>query len=407
MKIAMVSEHTSPLGEPGGAHSSGQSVHVGELAAAYVQRGHEVSVYIRRTDPTSPTEVVTAAGYRLVRVPAGPPRALPLNESLPHLGDFGSFLQRHWGRDKPDIVHAHFWMSGLAAELAARAHGIPVVVTFHALGTVRRRNQGLADTSPRSRIRFERLIAGRAAHIVATSADEVVELTRMGVPRFRISIVPSGVDLAAFTPEGARAERGQRYRMHRLLSVGKLVPRKGFEVAIKALEELPDTELVIAGGPVGDDVEDDGEGRRLRRLAMEYGVQDRLRMIGPVSRTELPRWYRSADVVLCTPSYEPFGRTALEAMACRKPVVATAVGGLLDTVVDGVTGRLIAPPDPLAVARAVRPLLDDKTLRETWGAAGYQRAAGRYAWDQVALETLTAYHRAAPAHAAEVVSSAH
>ncbi|MFI6166572.1 glycosyltransferase [Nocardia sp. NPDC051052] len=405
MKIAMVSEHASPLTGLGGTTATGQHIHVAELAAAYVRRGHDVTVYTRREDPKLPAEVVTGAGYRVVHVTAGPVEPLPRDQSLPYLGDFGSYLQRQWGLDTPDIVHAHFWMSGLAAELAARAHGIPVVVTFHALGTVRRRHQGLADTSPRSRIRFERLIAGRAAHIVATSSDEVMELTRMGVPRFRISVVPSGVDLSAFTPEGPAADRNQRHRLHRVLSVGRLVPRKGFDVAIKALQELPDTELVIAGGPVGDDIEDDGEGRRLRRLAMEYGVQERLRMLGPVRRADLPRWYRSADVVLSTPWYEPFGMVALEAMACRKPVVATAVGGLLDTIVDGVTGRLVAPPDPLTVARAVRQLLEDKTLRDTWGAAGYQRAASRYAWDQVALETLTAYHRAAPAHAGEVVSA--
>ncbi|WP_378730962.1 glycosyltransferase [Nocardia brasiliensis] len=405
MKIAMVSEHASPLTGLSGTDAGGQNIHVAELAAAYARRGHEVTVYTRRDAPNLLPELITDAGYRVVHVPAGPARALPKDHSLPHLGDFGSFLQRQWGLDTPDIVHAHFWMSGLAAELAARAHGIPVVVTFHALGTVRRRHQGLADTSPRSRIRFERLIAGRAAHIVATCSDEVVELTRMGVPRFRISIVPSGVDLSTFTPEGPAAERPQRHRRHRLLSVGKLVPRKGFDVAIKALPDLPDTELVIAGGPVGDDVADDSEGRRLRRVAVDCGVQERVRMLGQVRRSELPRWYRSADVVLSTPWYEPFGMVPLEAMACRKPVVATAVGGMLDTVVDGVTGRLIAPPDPLAVARAVRPLLADRTLRDTWGAAGYQRAASRYAWDQIAIDTLTAYHRAAPAHAGEVVSA--
>ncbi|MFG1793519.1 glycosyltransferase [Nocardia sp. NPDC049149] len=406
MKVAMVSECASPLAELGATDTGGRSVHVAGLAQAYARRGHEVTVYTRRDHPSLPREVTTDAGYRVVHVTAGPPEPIPSDRVLPHLGDFGTVLQRQWGLDTPDIVHAHFWMSGLAAELAARANGIPVVVTFHALGTVRRRHLGLADASPRSRIRFERLIAGRAAHIVATCSEEVVELARMGVPRFRVSIVPSGIDLSAFTPEGPAAERGQRRRMHRVLSVGRLVPRKGFDVAIKALTELPDTELVIAGGPVGDDVDDDSEGRRLRRLAMEYGVHERLRMIGPVRRSELPRWYRSADVVLCTPWYEPFGMVALEAMACRKPVVATAVGGLLDTVVDGVTGRLVAPPDPVTLARAVRPLLEDRTLRETWGAAGYQRAAGRYAWDQVALETLTAYHRAAPAHAGEIVSSA-
>ncbi|WP_431965584.1 glycosyltransferase [Nocardia sp. bgisy134] len=402
MKIALVSEHVSPLADPGGG-AGGQQVHVAALSAALTRAGHRVTVYTRRDDPHIRTEVTTRDGYRVVHVPAGPPRPLSGDRTLPHLGEFGTFLRKHWARDTPDLVHAHFWISALAAELAARAHDIPVVVTFHALGTVERRHHGLADTSPRSRIRFERLIATRAAHVLATSADEAIELVRMGVPRFRISVAPCGVDLAAFRPEGAAAARKAR---HRLFAAGRLVRRKGFDLAVRALPGLPETELVIAGGAVGDDVDDDAEFKRLRRIATECGVHERVRLLGQVSHSAMPRLYRSADVVLCTPWYEPFALVPLEAMACRKPVVTTAVGGMLDTVVDGVTGRFVAPAEPEAVARAVRPLLEDETLRETWGAAGWQRARSRYSWDRVAAATMAAYRRAAPARAAVVTGAA-
>ncbi|WP_280496500.1 glycosyltransferase [Nocardia asiatica] len=400
MKIAMVSEDASPLAEEGPAGGGGRGRYVAELSAAYARRGHEVTVYTRRTSPRAPAELFAEGGYRVVHVQAGPPTPLPADRTLPYLGEFGTFLRRHWTAEQPDIAHAHYWKSGLAAELASRAHGIPVVLTFHGLGTVQRRSEGLADPSPRSRIRFERLIATRAAHVVATCSEEVGELSRMGVPRFRTSMVPCGVDLTTFTPEGAAADR---HATHRLVASGELVRRSGFDPVVRALADLPDTELVIAGGPAADD-EDDAEGRRLRRIASDHGVRERLRLAGSVTRPMLPRLYRSADVVLCTPWYEPSGRVALEAMACGKPVVATAVGGLLDTVVDGVTGRFVAPPEPDAIARAVRPLLTDTTLRETWGAAGYQRAASRNSWDRVATETLSAYHRGAPARAGEVVS---
>lgn len=410
----MVSEHASPLADIGGVEAGGRSVHVHELSAALTRCGHQVTVYTRRDDPYKRTELVTREGYRVIHVPAGPSEPMPKERILPHLGEFGTFLQRHWATNTPDLVHAHFWMSGLAAELAARSRGIPVVLTFHSLGTVKRRYEGPADPSPRSRIRFERLIAARAAHVVATCSAEAVELGRMGVPRFRISIVPPGVDRNRFTPDGPTAERPP---WHRVLSVGRLVRRKGFETAIKSLQDLPGTELLIAGG---DDAEDSGEGRRLHRVAVDYAVQDRVRLIGPVPRRVMPRLLRSADVVLCTPWYEPSGMVPLEAMACGKPVVSTAVGGIVDTVVDGVTGRLVAspepitlartvlvePPEPVAIARAVQPLLDDATLRETWGAAGCQRARSRYTWDRVAAETLMAYHRAVPARAAEVISPA-
>ncbi|MGW0246479.1 glycosyltransferase [Nocardia goodfellowii] len=393
MKIAMVAECASPLTELTGGTASGRSVAVAALAAALVRAGHEVTVYTRRQDPHTRSEVPAREGYRVVHVPAGPPTPLARDQILPHLGEFGTFLRKHWALRRPDVVHAHFWMSALAAELAARSHGLPVVVSFHGLGTVKRRFHGLADTSPRPRIRFERLIATRATQVLATCTDEVVELSRMGVPRFRISVVPGGVDLGTFTPDGGAATRRQP---HRVLAVGRLVRRKGFDLAVRTLAELPDTELVIAGGAIGDDLDDDAETRRLRRLAVDYGVAERFRMLGPVSHSAMPRLYRSADVTLCTSWYEPFGLVPLEAMACGTPVVATAVGGMLDTVVDGVTGRLVAPPEPATLARAVRALLDDPIQRRSWGAAGAERVRERYSWDRIAADTVATYERATP-----------
>nr|WP_245554058.1 glycosyltransferase [Nocardia takedensis] len=398
----MVSTHASPLAEPGSAEAGGRNVYVAALSAALTRAGHQVVVYTRRDDPHVRTEVRTREGYVVVHVPAGPAAPLTRDQILPHLGEFGTFLQRHWSTHPVDLVHAHYWNSALAAELAARAHRLPVVVSFHGLGTVARRHHGLADTNPRSRIRFERLIALRAAHVLAGSSEEAAELVRMGVPRFRTSVVPGGVDPGAFSCSGGAAGRGAR---HRLVAAGRLLRRKGFDVGVRALPELPDTELVVAGGAVGDDIDDDGEGRRLRRIAAEHGVGERFRILGPVSHVGMARLYRSADVVLCTPWFEPFGLVPLEAMACGRPVVATAVGGLRDTVVDGVTGRLLASADPHEVAAAVRPLLEDSTLRETWGAAADDRARDGYNWDRVAAATRHAYLRAVPQGVSEPVAA--
>lgn len=400
MKIAVVSEHASPLAELGGVDAGGQNVHVAELSAGLARQGHDLTVYTRRDDPDLPDSVLTAAGYRVVHVPAGPPERIPKDDILPHLGDFASFLRDQWAVNRPDLVHAHFWMSGIASELAARTHDLPVVLTFHALGTVKRRHQGLADTSPRSRIRFERLVAARATRVIATCTDEVAELARMGVPRFRTSVVPCGVDLNAFGPDGPVAPRD---RPHRLLSVGRMVRRKGFDTAIMALQELPDTELVIAGGAPGDAGDDELD--RLRAVADDYAVADRVRFLGKVARDEMPELFRSADVVVCTPWYEPFGIVPVEAMACGKPVVASAVGGLLDTVADGRTGYLVPPSDPLALAAAVRPLLADPALRERFGANGLRRAREGYSWDRIAAATVAAYQTAAPAEAAADIAS--
>jgi glycosyltransferase involved in cell wall biosynthesis len=187
---------------------------------------------------------------------------------------------------------------------------------------------------------------------------------------------------------------------HRLVTVGRLVPRKGFDIAITALAQLPDTELVIAGGPERGRLSQDPEVKRLRELADRLGVGDRVRWPGQVSREDMPALLRSADAVVCTPWYEPFGIVPLEAMACGVPVVAAAVGGLTDTVVDGVTGLLVRPHQPKELAARVRRLLDDPALGHAYGTAGHDRAVARYSWDRVAADTLRAYHKLVPQVAA-------
>jgi glycosyltransferase involved in cell wall biosynthesis len=394
MKIAMVSEHASPLAALGGVDAGGQNVHVAELSAALVRRGHDVSVYTRRDDPDLPDRVETPQGYTVVHVPAGPAEKLPKDELLAYMGPFAQFLDQAWSMDRPDVAHAHFWMSGIATQLAARHLDLPAVQTFHALGVVKRRHQGAQDTSPQDRLRLETMVARTATWVAATCTDEVFELMRMGRSRNRISVVPCGVDLDLFTPEGSGAPRGD---LHRVVSVGRFVPRKGFDTVVRALTHMPDTELVIIGGPDRSQLDSDPEARRLLDLAAELGVADRVRLHGSVARADMPAILRSADVVACTPWYEPFGIVPLEAMACGVPVVASAVGGMLDTVVHDVTGRLVKPKRPDEVAKAINHLLRDDFMRQSMGAAGRDRARARYSWDRIAADSQRIYDRLVPA----------
>lgn len=392
----MVSEHASPLVTLGDVDAGGQNVHVGELAAGLARGGHQVVVYTRRDGPDVAAVVRTAAGVRVEHVPAGPATPLGKDELLPHMGTFAQYLRTRWMTDPPDVVHAHFWMSGLAAVMAAKGLDIPVVQTFHALGVVKRRYQGGADTSPPERPQIERLIARRATRIVATSSEEVEELIRMGVARSRISVVPCGVDVEQFRPRGP-AWRRTPGRSARLVVLSRLVPRKGIDTVISALPALPNVELLIAGGPPAAGLSADSEARRLVRHARGCGVSERVQLLGQVPRAQVPALLRSTDAVVCTPWYEPFGIVALEAMACGVPVIASAVGGMTDTVVDWVTGRLIPPRRPDLLARAVRPVLADPALRSGYGAAGLDRARSRYRWDQVVSDTLRVYHECRPA----------
>ena len=388
MRIDMISEHASPLTAIGGADSGGQNVHVAELARALGQRGHHVTVYTRRDDPAVPDRVRAGPGMTVEHVPAGPASVLPKDELLPYMAEFGDHLARRWLVEPPDVAHAHFWMSGLAAHRGARGTRIPVLQTFHALGCVKRRHQGSADPSPPSRLRLEAGLARDAALVVATCTDEVTELGALGVPPHRVAVVPCGVDVDRFTPAGPRAARNGR---HRILSLGRLVERKGVETSIRAMPNVPGAELVIAGG--GDAVAD-AELARLTAVAHECGLRERVHLFGQVPRRDVPALLRSADVVVSVPWYEPFGMVPLEAMACGVPVVASAVGGHLDTVLDGRTGALVAPRDPAALAQRLRELLADPARLAAIGSAAAIHARSRYGWGRIASETELLYRQA-------------
>ncbi|MDG4766599.1 glycosyltransferase [Solwaraspora sp. WMMD406] len=391
MRIAMISEHASPLAALGGVDAGGQNTHVAELSTALAAEGHEVRVYTRRDAPDLPELAELDNGVSVVHVPAGPAEHIGKDDLLPHMAEFSHWLVRQWGSGEwtPAVAHAHFWMSGLAAVTAGRLTEVPVVQTYHALGTVKRRHQGAMDTSPPRRIGYERALGRSVDRVIAQSQDEVAELIRMGVPRARLSVVPSGVNEQTFAPDGPVADRipGRP----RVLTVGRLVARKGFQDVVRAMQLVPDAECVIVGGPPGSDLDADPQACQLRRLAEDCGVGDRVRLVGAVPREEMPRWYRSADVLVAAPWYEPFGLTPLEAMACGVPVIGTAVGGLTDTVVDGLTGDLVAPRDPRALGMAMRRLLSDRVRRFAYATAALDRARQCYSWRRAAEQLVAVY----------------
>ena len=397
MRVALISEHASPLARPGGPDHGGQNTHVAALAGSLAQAGHDVRVYTRRDNPRVPEQVAMCPGVDVVHVPAGPATRLPKDELLPYMGGFGRWLADRWsGPDadggqpwRPDVVHAHFWMSGLAA-LTARNHvPVPVVQTYHALGTVKRRYQGDADTSPAGRTGYERVLGRHVDRVIAQCRDEVAELGRMGVPRSAITVIPSGVDHTRFSPAGPTTAREPG--VPRILLAGRLVERKGLADLIQALPRVPGAEAVLLGGPADGPVDQDPLVAKLRALADELGVAERVSFPGAVPVEDMPAWYRSADVVVCLGWYEPFGLTALEAMACGVPVVAYAVGGYQDTVVDGTTGVLVPPRDVGLLADTLRGLLADPARRLELGSAGADRARHAYSWDRTAARLAAVY----------------
>ncbi|WP_420810678.1 glycosyltransferase [Jiangella asiatica] len=391
MKIAMVSEHASPLAVIGGVDAGGQNVHVAALATKLAARGHDVTVFTRRDDPDSPPQVTTPDGYVVEHVPAGPPTEVPKDELLPHMAAFSAYLTDRWADEHYDIAHAHFWMSGLTAVQAGRATRTPVVQTFHALGTVKRRHQGSKDTSPSERIGIEHTLCAEVDHIIATCTAEVAELALMGLGAGRTTIIPCGVDLELFVPTPPRPGP----RAGRLLTVGRLVERKGLADIVDALSELPGVELHVAGGPAPDALAADPEAQRIRARAAANGTADRLHLLGRVARTDMPALFGAADIVVTAPWYEPFGIVPLEAMACARPVVGTVVGGLLDTVVPGITGELVPPHRPDRLAQVLREMLASPRRLDAYGSDGLQRARRLYGWERIARDTERVYARVA------------
>lgn len=384
-RIALVSEHASPLAVLGGVDAGGQNVYVAHLARALAHRGHAVTVYTRRDAPSLERRVPMGGGVTVVHVDAGPPEPIDKDRLLPHMDDFAADLTGDLRRHGADVVHSHFWMSGLAASATTASLGLPLVHTFHALGSVKRRHQGPSDTSPPERQGVEERLRCEADAVVATCTDEVAELDAWPGCARHLAIVPCGFDDSAFRPTGPALPRTGRLR---LSAVSRLVARKGLADAVEALAQLTvagvDAELVVAGGPHRSRLDDDAHATELRTLADHRGVAARVHWLGGVDAATVAALHRSSDLFVAAPWYEPFGIAPVEAMGCGLPVVGTAVGGLLDTVVDGGTGLLVPPRAPGRLAGALHELLTDAERRTTLGRRAVWRSHRRFTWPAVA-----------------------
>ena len=401
MRIALVAEDASPLTHATGSEPASQETRVAALARELAKQNHDVTVFARKDAADLPDHSELAYGVKVEHVPAGPADALSGEMVLPHLRTFAAQLSGEWRRHQPDVVHAVSWTSGLAALAGARDQQIPVVQAFHSLRVAERRHRigrDGADAPRRSgpdgdatRGRLERAVARSANAVVAISEDEMSDLASLGVPRSAISVVPFGVDTTRFSPEGPVAPRSERPR---LVAVATHLERDGLETAVRALADIPDTELLIVGGPPRPELRSDPACTGLARLAGGLGVSDRVMFTGRVSHDAMPSLLRSADLLVDVAWYEPFGMAVLEAMACGTPVVASAIGGHRDTVVDGTTGVLVPPGQPSLLARRIRRLLASPMLLEGYGIAASDRAQARYSWDRVGRETVTVYDHA-------------
>jgi glycosyltransferase involved in cell wall biosynthesis len=402
-RIAIVSDHASPLASPGSIDCGGQNVYVAHLAHELALAGYRVDIFTRRDAIAQRQLVRWCENIRVVHVPAGPAHFVPKEQMLPYIQSFARFVTRFARRQEAlyDIVHANFFMSGLVAQHLKQVLGIPYVITFHALGHVRRLAQGAADTFPPARVRIESMLMRQADRIIAECPQDRQDMEQLyGAAPARIAVAPCGFDPQELWPvpmEEARSRLGLSQDTFIVLQLGRMVPRKGVDTVIQGVAMLRshygvDAKLLVVGGDLDrHHGHDNPEMMRLRTLAGQLGIAEHVVFTGQKPRDELRYYYGAADAFVTTPWYEPFGITPVEAMACARPVIGSEVGGIKHTVVNGVTGFLIPSRDPHAVADRLATLQRDPALARNMGEAGLQRAYLHYTWRIVAHQAAAIY----------------
>ncbi len=398
----MISDHASPIADLGGVDSGGQNVYVAQLSTRLARLGNQVDIFTRKDRPDQPEILEWQTGIRIIFVPAGPAEFVPKEELSSYLDDFSSYVIDFF-QSQPEpyhLVHANFWMSAVVATEIKRVIGTPFVVTFHALGKVRRIHQGQNDGFPDSRFLAEEIAIKEASSIIAECPQEKEDLLQLyNADPSKIVIIPGGFDPEEMCPVDKRAAREELNlpeNEHIVLQLGRMVPRKGVDNAIRGFARLVKTQnisgrLVIVGGASDQpDFRNDPEMRRLRSIAAKEGISDLVIFAGRKSREMLKFYYGAADVFVTTPWYEPFGITPVEAMACGTPVIGSNVGGIKYTILDGETGYLIPPNDPDTLSQRLAYLLSKpKTLKKMSEQAILR--ANSFTWDKVSELTNALY----------------
>jgi D-inositol-3-phosphate glycosyltransferase len=396
-RIALISYHSSPLAEPGAGDAGGMSVYVRQTAEALARRSVRTDIYTRRTVEL-PRVIELFPGVCVICVDAGPFDA-PKEELTSYLADFTAGVSAFAASQRLtyDIVHSHYWQSGLAGKVLAQRWHAAFVHSNHTLGLVKNLSLAAGDVpEPEARIRGEGEVVGAADVLITSTDEEFQDLACLyGAAHDRLKTIFPGVDHEMFFPGDQKAARDELGLGDEatLLYVGRVQPLKGIELALRGLAELlplmdRPVQLLVVGGPSGQTGE--REMARLRALSDELGIAGNVVFTGPQPHPRLPVFYRAADAAVVVSHSESFGLVALEAAACGTPVVGTSVGGLSHIVSDGSSGYLLEDRDPSQLARRLLSLLQDPSLRKRF-AREAERAASRFSWTGATDELLALY----------------
>lgn len=406
MRVAMLSYHTCPLATLGGKDTGGMNVYVRELTRELGKRGVGVDVFTRSQDEHVP-HVLHYLGYgnRIVHVPAGPEIPIPREDLDKHLLEFVAGV-RQFARAKGlkyDLVHSHYWLSGLAALDLRGTWGTPIVQMFHTLAAMKERVAREGETEPPQRLDAEKKLMHSVERIVAATQAEVAQLQWLyKVDTAHVAVIPPGVDTTHFYPipeDEAKEFIGAPPDRRMLLFVGRIIPLKGIDTLMEAMAILckqgvlcdsPMSLYVIGGDPDVTRDQMTAEMARLHAMQESLGISDLVTFLGHRDQDSLQYYYSAAEVVIVPSHYESFGLVALESMACGTPVVASEIGGLAFLVRDGETGFHVPAGDAEALAERLGLLIQDDHLRAKLGrqAAEY---ASEYDWPVIADSVIKLY----------------
>jgi len=406
LRIAMLSYHTCPLATLGGKDTGGMNVYVRDLTCELGRMGVHVDVFTRSQDEHVP-HVVHELGFgnRVVHIPSGPEVPKSKSEMATYIPEFVEGIKQ-FAIEKGityDVIHSHYWMSGLAAETLSDAWGgTPIVHMFHTLGEMKNRVARSEDErAGEDRLNGERQVLRRADRIVVATLAETTQLRFLyRAENRKMVVIPPGVDTSHFYPipsDEAKQFIGLQPDNRMILFVGRIEPLKGVDTLIQAMSCLdlqglhrPVHLAIIGGDPTALPENMSDEMIRLQKLCDELLMGGMVIFLGKRGQDTLPYYYSAAEVLVMPSLYESFGMVALEGMACGTPVIASEVGGLGYLVQDGVTGYTIPDSDPQALCDKLSLLLGDSHSRETMGLRAAEYALD-YAWEKIAAQIVEVY----------------
>lgn len=403
-KIAFISDHASPLATLGGKDSGGQNVYVAEVATQLALLGYQVDIYTRKESEEQEQIIYWKPLIRVIHVEAGPAHILPKEELYGYMDEFSSamitFIQ---GNELSyHLVHAHFWLSGMVAMALKKQLKIPFVITFHALGAVRRLHQGCSDKFPKVREQIEKDIIWQAERIIAECPNDLKDLIQhYQAPQDKIEIIPCGYNPNDFHPldrTEAKEKLGLDPAFTYILQLGRMVKRKGIDNVIEAFSHaqhlLPELRLLVVGGNL-EAADDQAEFMRLQQLCSALNVSDKVIFTGQKTRDTLKYYYAASELFITTPWYEPFGITPLESMACGTPVIGADVGGISFTVRNGETGILVPPQQPQQLSAAIVDLINDERKRTRFAVNALKHVRS-FTWNKISESIAQLYEQCIP-----------